>query len=142
LSLTYVRANFTMARTLSSVLVLLTVLTCAAAQESCSPTWQERRDRHVPTDLTGDATTLRAVAEGLADDDDLDAHLEAVLVERPVESANHAKVREHIVTTLRALKWDVEEDSFESSTPVGDVGFVNVVAVLNPEAPRRLVIGI
>lgn len=49
---------------------------------------------------------------------------------------------QHIVSQLRSLSagWAVEEDSFQSSTPKGPVTFTNVLAVLNPSAPRRLLL--
>lgn len=49
---------------------------------------------------------------------------------------------QHIVSQLRSLSagWIVEEDSFQSSTPKGPVTFSNVLAMLNPSAPRRLLL--
>ena len=52
-----------------------------------------------------------------------------------------AKVRHYIVDYLKALSagWKVELDSFVDNTPIGHVEFSNIVATLNPLAPRRLV---
>jgi len=122
-------------------LLFLAFVTRILAQDPCSPTWQERRDNHQPTDLTADLESLRFFAEDLADDDDLDAHLAAILVERPVESQAHAEVRAHVEQTLRNLGWQVEEDAFTAETPIGDVNFFNIFAVLDATAPRRVVIG-
>ncbi|KAL0168234.1 hypothetical protein M9458_036456, partial [Cirrhinus mrigala] len=36
--------------------------------------------------------------------------------------------------------WMLEENSFVSPTPKGDVTFTNVLAVLDPSAPRRLLL--
>lgn len=49
---------------------------------------------------------------------------------------------QHIVSQLRSLSadWSVEEDSFQSSTPKGPVTFSNLLAVLDPSAPRRLLL--
>lgn len=41
---------------------------------------------------------------------------------------------------MRDLGWTVEEDSFDNDTPIGRRTFTNVVATLDPKAPRRLVL--
>lgn len=48
----------------------------------------------------------------------------------------------HIKSQLGSLLtgWTVEEDSFKSATPRGLVTFTNVLAVLDPLAPRRLLL--
>lgn len=46
------------------------------------------------------------------------------------------------MTQLGSLSagWTLEENSFVSRTPKGDVTFTNVLAVLDPSAPRRLLL--
>ena len=44
------------------------------------------------------------------------------------------------MSTLRALDWTVEEDSFLDETPYGTKRFTNVIATKDPEAPRRVVL--
>ncbi len=41
---------------------------------------------------------------------------------------------------MRGANWTVEHVNHTQPTPVGDVEFVNVVATLDPRAPRRLVL--
>lgn len=41
---------------------------------------------------------------------------------------------------MKALNWDVEEDSFTDKTPYGEKRFTNVIATKDPDAPRRLVL--
>lgn len=53
---------------------------------------------------------------------------------------NNTFVKNYLVSTLRALNWDVEEDSFDAMTPYGEKPFTNVIATKNPEAPRRLIL--
>ena len=48
-------------------------------------------------------------------------------------------ILQHLVNTMNGLGWTVEQDSFDSNTPVGRKTFTNVVATLNPDAPRHLV---
>ena len=41
---------------------------------------------------------------------------------------------------MEGLGWEVRYDQFRDKTPVGDKQFTNIIATLNPGAPRRLVI--
>ena len=51
------------------------------------------------------------------------------------------KIFQYIVGEMQRLGWDVEVDSFtEPNTVVGEVDFHNIVATLDPNAPRRLVL--
>jgi len=56
------------------------------------------------------------------------------------DTANNTFVRNHIVSTLRGLDWDVEEDAFADETPYGPKRFTNVIATKDPEAPMKLVL--
>jgi glutaminyl-peptide cyclotransferase len=56
------------------------------------------------------------------------------------DTNNITLVRNHIVATLRALKWDVEEDLFTDETPYGRKRFTNIIATKDPLAPRRIVV--
>jgi glutaminyl-peptide cyclotransferase len=48
---------------------------------------------------------------------------------------------QHIVDTLRGLQWTVDEAQFQDRTPIAnDVTFTNIIATLDPLAPRRLVL--
>ncbi|XP_028818464.1 glutaminyl-peptide cyclotransferase-like [Denticeps clupeoides] len=64
------------------------------------------------------------------------------LIKRLPGSPGSQAVRQHIKSRLAALVtgWVVEEDSFLSLTPRGRVKFTNVLAVLDPLAPRRLLL--
>lgn len=41
---------------------------------------------------------------------------------------------------MSSLGWNVQEDPFEQDTVIGKVKFNNIIATLNPNAPRRMVI--
>ena len=41
---------------------------------------------------------------------------------------------------MKDLDWDVKVDEFESQTPLGERKFTNVIATLDPNADRRLVL--
>ena len=66
--------------------------------------------------------------------------LDNILIERVPNSPGNKKVREFIETEMSNLGWTVEEDEFEQDTVIGNVKFTNVVATLDPKAPRRMVI--
>ena len=57
-----------------------------------------------------------------------------------VETDNNTFVKNYIASTLRALDWHIEEDSFTGVTPYGTKRFTNVVATKDPEAPRRVIV--
>ena len=41
---------------------------------------------------------------------------------------------------MSGLGWSIEEDNFEQNTVVGKVPFSNIIATLDPNAPRRMVL--
>lgn len=57
-----------------------------------------------------------------------------------VGSDNSTFVRQYIITTLRALDWHVEEDSFIDYTPYGERSFTNIIATKNPMTLRRIIV--
>ncbi|XP_026769661.3 glutaminyl-peptide cyclotransferase-like a [Pangasianodon hypophthalmus] len=71
-----------------------------------------------------------------------ETHLRPMLIERVPGTTGSKAVLQHIVSQLRSLSagWTVEKDSFQASTPKGPVTFSNVLAVLDPSAPRRLLL--
>ena len=49
-------------------------------------------------------------------------------------------MKNYIVSVMKKLDWDVEEDSFVSETPYGPKRFTNVIATKDPDAPRRVIV--
>lgn len=47
--------------------------------------------------------------------------------------------RQFIVGQMSGLNWNVEQDVFTASTPLGEKTFRNIIATLNPQACQRLV---
>ena len=77
----------------------------------------------------------------LANLDHFNEVLDNILVPRVVGTESHKKVREYIVKSMKDLNWNVELDEFVDKTPIfGDLKFSNIIATLNPEAERFLVI--
>jgi glutaminyl-peptide cyclotransferase len=56
------------------------------------------------------------------------------------DTDNNTFVRQHLVKTLKDLKWHVEEDKFTDNTPYGEKRFTNVIATKDPNAPRRVIL--
>ncbi|KAH9173537.1 hypothetical protein EDB89DRAFT_1884969 [Lactarius sanguifluus] len=86
-----------------------------------------------------DLANMRDSSKNL-DSSDPHSHLQKILIPRPPDTENSTLVRNYIVSTLRNLKWHIEEDSFIGSTPYGPKNFTNVIATKDPEAPRRVVL--
>jgi len=63
-----------------------------------------------------------------------------ILIERVPDTPGSKKVRDFISNEMSDLGWTVEEDAFEQDTVIGNVRFTNIIATLNPNAPRRLVL--
>lgn len=66
--------------------------------------------------------------------------LAKILIERVPDSPGSKKVRDFISNEMSSLGWNVELDPFEQDTVIGKVKFTNIIATLNPNAPRRMVI--
>ncbi|XP_061734140.1 glutaminyl-peptide cyclotransferase-like a isoform X2 [Nerophis ophidion] len=71
-----------------------------------------------------------------------ETHLKPILIERLPGTGGSLVVQQHITSALSSLSagWDVHLDSFRSPTPRGKVTFTNIVATLDPSAPRRLLL--
>ncbi|XP_040902884.1 glutaminyl-peptide cyclotransferase-like a [Toxotes jaculatrix] len=71
-----------------------------------------------------------------------ETHLRPILKERLPGTQGSLAVQQHITSTLSSLSagWSVDLDSFQSPTPRGQVTFTNIIATLDPSAPRRLLL--
>lgn len=97
----------------------------------------EERTLHKGTSLTDNYVTR--VAE-LSDIGHFRSVLDSILIPRVVGTSNHEKVKQFLVRSMGDLGWEVETDAFEDNTPRGRLKFENVVARLNPNARRYLVL--
>lgn len=107
--------------------------------------WKTRKFTHLESTRNGNKfissnVDLRYFAEELKNESAFNFDLGKILIPRTVGSDGHKKVRQHIKRSMRQLGWDVEEHGFTDNTPHGTKGFTNVIATLNPQAPRRMVI--
>lgn len=71
-----------------------------------------------------------------------DVTVDPILVPRVVGSPNHARVRQYIIGEMQSLGWDVVTDKFtaDAPRPHGKKTFENIIATLDPNAQRRLVL--
>lgn len=56
------------------------------------------------------------------------------------DTENITLARNYIVSTLKKLDWEIEEDEFMDDTPVGKKKFTNIIATKDPSASRRLIL--
>jgi glutaminyl-peptide cyclotransferase len=63
--------------------------------------------------------------------------LDPIMVPRVPGTKSHAKVKAYLQKYMKNLGWTVEGDVFEDQTPLGKKPFENIIATLNPNAPRR-----
>lgn len=68
------------------------------------------------------------------------SHLSTILIPRPPDTPNNTLVKDYLVSTMKKLKWHVEEDSFTDMTPYGQKKFTNVIATKDPSATRRVIL--
>lgn len=71
-----------------------------------------------------------------------ETYLRPILIERLPGTPGSLVVQQHVTSTLSSLSagWNIDLDSFQSNTPRGQVTFTNIVATLDPLAPRRLLL--
>lgn len=73
--------------------------------------------------------------------DNLQQALEQLLVERVVGTPGHEAVKNYIIDQMKALGWTVDLDEFDDTAPiVGKQRFTNIIASVNPDAERNLVL--
>nr|GAT49385.1 glutaminyl-peptide cyclotransferase [Mycena chlorophos] len=68
------------------------------------------------------------------------SHVSKILIPRVPGTENNTLVRNYIVSKLQDLKWHVELDTFNDSTPLGEKQFSNIIATKDPAASRRVIV--
>jgi len=108
-------------------------------------TWKNRKLTHLETTMTNNKfinsnKDLTYFAQDLRSEKNFVRHLDNILIPRVVGTENHTRVRQYIKGSMSQLGWNVEEHGFNDNTPHGNKRFTNIIATLNPDAPRRMVI--
>ncbi|KAL6442917.1 hypothetical protein ACFW04_002746 [Cataglyphis niger] len=121
------------------LLLAVTASLCAAEQSS----WKEiplTREKyyHKPSRLTNKQV---ATLSDLSNVTHMNEILDNICIVRIVGTPEHMNVRQYIKRSMRDLSWTVETDLFEANTPIfGKLEFENIIAKLNPNAKRYLVL--
>ncbi|CAB4410174.1 unnamed protein product [Rhizophagus irregularis] len=63
-----------------------------------------------------------------------------LLVPRVSGSEGNLKVQKYIIDHFQTLGWNVEEDKFTDSTPIGEISFNNIIVTKDINAKNRLVL--
>lgn len=85
----------------------------------------------------------RSIAQCCDIDSLLDVDLSQILKVRVPDTPTHTEVKEYIISRLNQLdasRWTIMLDDFTSYTPIGDKRFTNIIATLDQDVPRRLVL--
>lgn len=93
--------------------------------------------QHTHKTLSGDEIAYLAKLSNVTYIEEI---LDNILIPRAVGTHNHEFVYEYIVDELIKLKWHVDFEVFENTTDYGRRLFKNVIATLNPNAERYLVL--
>ncbi|XP_020784281.1 glutaminyl-peptide cyclotransferase-like a [Boleophthalmus pectinirostris] len=102
--------------------------------------WTNDRLSHKPSKCS--TSHIRHLASQVDGNRLWETHLRPILIERLPGTPGSLAVQQHIASTLSSLLagWSIDLDSFQSPTPHGRVTFTNIVATLDPAAPRRLLL--
>jgi len=93
-----------------------------------------------PPKTRTDVPTVDRFTSGMDDDGNFNAILRELLVVRVAGSEEIKKVGRFIIDAMEGINWDVRLDKFADNTPKGRKEFTNIIATLNPSAPRRLIL--
>lgn len=119
-------------------LLLCLCFVTAVAQEN----WKNRKNLHIRR-VSGRSLATEDIlyfANDLQHNKHFRQVLNKILIPRAPGTKGRDTVRDFIKGTMENLGWSTELDSFTDATPDGPIDFHNVIATLDPDAPRRLVI--
>ncbi|XP_013199723.1 glutaminyl-peptide cyclotransferase-like [Amyelois transitella] len=118
--------------------IAVLVLCISAVNSDGALKFYQEKNYHEAQELTD--ADVKALAN-LSDMTHFKAVLDEILIPRVVGTPNHKKVGNFIIKQMRDLGWDVTENVFPDKTPVfGTLNFKNIIAKLNPNADRYLVL--
>ncbi|XP_045448653.1 glutaminyl-peptide cyclotransferase-like [Melitaea cinxia] len=118
--------------------IFITVLSFTFINTDTPLKFYQEKKFHEAQELTDD--NIKTIAR-LSDKQHFKKVLDEILIPRVVGTPNHEKVGNYIVNEMRGFGWDVTEDVFPEQTPVfGTLNFRNIIAKLNPNADRYLVL--
>jgi len=100
------------------------------------------KDRHLknPVRTRTQRSFVDRFTSDMDDESNFKAILDNILVVRVAGTPGIKPVGQFIIDAMGGLGWTVTLDKFRENTVIGDKEFTNIIATLNPGAPRRLVI--
>lgn len=124
---------------MSKIISLLIASFCFTFVNTDTPLkFYQEKNFHEAQELTDD--NIKDIAK-LSDRQQFRKVLDEILIPRVVGSENHEKVGNYIRDKMKGLGWEFTEDAFTDQTPVfGELKFRNIIAKLNPNADRYLVL--
>jgi len=93
-----------------------------------------------PPSTLSDKSIIKKLTIDMDDLEGLQRILDKILVVRVAGTTQIKEVEKFIKKAMERLNWHVSTDEFEQNTVIGPKNFSNIIATLNPEAPRRLII--
>ncbi|KAI1295349.1 Glutaminyl-peptide cyclotransferase [Halotydeus destructor] len=118
---------------------LLTRLFTFTDSQASAVSWNPNEEWIRAPKAFNDNELLALATPTAAHHDYFNETLDHILVTRVPGTSGHRKVNKFIVSTMRDLGWQVEEDEFSANTPHGSKPFRNIMATLNGNACKRLV---
>ncbi|XP_069684989.1 glutaminyl-peptide cyclotransferase-like isoform X2 [Periplaneta americana] len=120
------------------ILVLINNIYEEEAASNVATRLAKEKKSHTPSILNDDQILKVA---SLSNVNHFEIVLDTILIPRVVGTPNHEFVKQFIIKTMQGLDWKVESDPFIEETPTfGPLQFENVIATLNPNARRFLVL--
>ncbi|XP_033211251.1 glutaminyl-peptide cyclotransferase-like [Belonocnema kinseyi] len=100
--------------------------------------FKDLKFRHVPDELNNAQVTKLANLSNMTHMNEI---LDNICVVRVVGTPEHKRVRNYIKNSMKELGWTVQVDAFNEDTPnLGRLRFRNIIAKLDPNAKRYLVL--
>ncbi|XP_054758465.1 glutaminyl-peptide cyclotransferase-like [Lytechinus pictus] len=87
------------------------------------------------------STSFKSVANAVNVQDLKRTDLNPLLITRVPDTPGSRAAREHIIGKLTSIGgWDINQHTFQDTTPLGVKSFTNIIATANPSVKRRLVL--
>ncbi|OWR41189.1 glutaminyl-peptide cyclotransferase-like [Danaus plexippus] len=118
--------------------LVLTVISLSFVNTDTPLKFYQEKKFHEAQELTD--ANIKEIAQ-MSNREHFKKVLNQILIPRVVGTINHEKVGNYISNEMKNLGWDVQENIFPDHTPVfGTLNFRNIIATLNPNADRYLVL--
>lgn len=128
-----------MAILLAFLQVIITLLCAITASDDDFSTYVGRKQIKYETIEMSDKEM--GILSQLSNMNHLKEAVNKILIPRVVGTEGHKTVRKYIVRSLEDLNWSVSINSFDDVAPImGKLKFHNIIATLNPNAERYLVL--